>query len=360
MRKVLLSYIWFLFAAVCLRGQEIPVYKILKHSDRVFYNTNMPKIEVKAYSGYYMPSQAELTCNIRGMDDSLIYSFTQEFRIDTEDSAKISFAFNLEPGFYKVRLAHGNMELNSCNIGYEPEKIEYTPTGSGDIYARWEADRSMLSAVPLDAQMTKIKKAGGKESEIYALTLRGLNNRVIKGYYSVPKKKGVYGAVITFYPKDSVAMPAAEGADSLIRLNIAPDSSSVDLLRAVDFLQTRTEVSLKDVVAQGEGKGASYALIAAALDVRIWMIAIHSPVVRNISLTDIGSLNDIACAAGKIRVPVLFGMNLDDDGASPALENFMIYNNIKAEKNYYIFIGKEHGELWRDIVETFYTKYGND
>lgn len=346
-----------LLATIALEADEMPKYRIMKNSDRVFYNTNMPLVKVKAYSSNYMPSAVELKCLVKeSVSDSLVFSFTQNFKIETEDSAAISFAFNLSPGFYKVELSHKGSLLNKCTIGYEPEKIEFQPEKNDTLLSYIGKCSDELISVPLNAAVTKVKKLSGKLRNVYRIKMDGADGGFVDGYYAVPKKKGLYSAVVTFCSKDSIIPPVADEADSLIHLNIAPDKSVADLLRAVDFLQTRPEVSLADVVSYGEGVGAAYALAAAAIDKRIWRSAVYAPAVEDFKHKELSSISDLVQLVEKIESQVLFGLNIDDE-KSTAYNNFAVYNNIRSEKEYYIFVEEKNPLLWKKIVEHFYEKH---
>ena len=208
--KLLLHLLLFLISA-SLCGQEVE-FEILKPYDRVYYNSNIPSVEVMAYAGRYFNSHGELECIIKD-GDKIIYRFSQNFMAAMNDSAKLSFAFNLDPGFYKVELRKEGKLINECVIGYEPEFIEkkgvVEEPGSG-FENYWRGKIEELSTYP------KLTEVGAyrKGSQYLAWGNKSIDKTPHEGFYTQKELKEIvaYAARLNIMIVPELDMPAHLGA----------------------------------------------------------------------------------------------------------------------------------------------------
>ncbi len=352
----------FLFSGgISLTAQNVD-FKILQPFDRVYYNSNIPTVEVMARAGRYFNSHGELECTINS-GDSVLYRFSQYFMAAMGDSAKLSFSFNLSPGFYRVDLKSEGRHIGGCVIGYEPEMIETDaeiPDDGGSFGQYWSEKIEELSTYPKLASEKKIKELSKGSRDIYKVSINSYGGRSIECYYSVPRQKGRYKAVVRLVNlSDSLTFEKLGrqlASDTLSdRIILAAQvGESIDVVRLIDFLQEKEEVLLGNIFAEGCGKAAARAMIASAIDKRIAAVALFAPVSEYADL-DTPLYGNLYVAAENIDKPVLFGVDMDGAIADPS-ENFALYNRLKCEKSYYIFPDKERLLLWDSLKRNFFDK----
>ena len=360
--KLLLHLLLFLIPA-SLCGQEVE-FEILKPYDRVYYNSNIPSVEVMAYAGRYFNSHGELECIIKD-GDKIIYRFSQNFMAAMNDSAKLSFAFNLDPGFYKVELRKEGKLINECVIGYEPELIEkkgvVEEPGSG-FENYWRGKIEELSTYPKLTEVYKVKELSKGGKNIYRVSIHSFGGKTLEGYYAVPKQKGLYKAVVKAYAlSDTLDLEDLEryAASDTLSDRIcftAQTEESVDIVRFVDFLQEEDAVSLSNIFVEGYGKAGAYALVAAAIDNRISAVAVYAPGCPDYTGADTPQYSNLWMAASKLKTPLLFGVDINGRVADPYTD-FSVYNRVRCDKSYYIFLENGEPQMWERLKRNFFDKY---
>jgi cephalosporin-C deacetylase-like acetyl esterase len=330
----------------------------------------------------------------------------------------ISVAFKLpEPGFYRCRLyvesngAAGDVE--TCNIGYEPEKIISPRDAKPDFDAFWAATRAELDKVKPSYKLTLIPARSTGAKNIYHLEMSSYGNVKIEGYYASPKAKGVYPAIVVYmgygsepyFPHTDGNPGYAEFILSVRGQGIQKAASTygdwiawglesketyyyrgafMDLVRAVDFLASRPEVDKGKIVAEGGSQGGAFTLAACALDSRIKAGAPTVPFLSDYrdyfeivgwprssfeayltehpnrtwdEVYDVLTYFDVKNLAGYIKCPIFMAAGLQDD-VCPPHTNFAGYNLIPSEKQYRIYHDQAHGTPaeWNELR----TKFFND
>ena len=360
---------FFLFIPFMAFADGEMEYKILKISDRVFYNTNKPTIKVAIYNKGEEKHTGSVVCRVEPTTGEHVFDFGQEFLVAPSDSSFLSFTFALEKGFYKVSLLADGQQKERVVMAYEPEMIGSgadTSFNGKDYYANvlQQLERQQLYAL-----VEKVKKSGGKMREAYKVNIRSIGGRYFEGYYLYPKKRGIYPVVITCADKnETLEMPAIDSypdridfvittRKSLIRNEDYYKGSYIDIMRAIDFVYSRKEADLKNIFLQGNGCGGAMVLAAAALDKRVAGVSVYAPGYSDESAVEGSKPYEVKNVSENIECPVLMGVGLEDTVCPPA-DNFEIYNPIKGTKEYYIFIeGHYPPAEWKEITDNFYMKH---
>ena len=357
-------------------------YRIGQGYDRMFYNTNNPKIEIVAYNkDEYLGCNADIVCKVESFDGEPVYQFFQRFYAAPSDSATLGFSFSVAPGFYRVILEKEGEAIERAVMGYEPEKIidksfanSFVLENGSTVYASeipllWKVSVNVLADIPINADVHKVKKNGGKLRNAYKVTMRSVENAVIEGYYVTPKKSGVYPVAITCTDKnEELWIPDCNCNGERIDFVIAPRKTRVpneahyfnmcmDVVRAIDFVVHRKEADLKNIVLNGRGVGGALAIGAAALDNRVAAVSAYAPALSIESADGREKVYDIKYMSGELKCPLLMGVGLEDTMCPPH-KNFEIYNRVESVKEYYIFVN-DHSlpALWSELADNFYSKH---
>ncbi len=387
-----LRYCVVVFGVLCCvcsaYGQSDVVYKIEEGYDRMFYNTNNPKIEVKVRNKEkYLGYASDICCKVETYDGTPVYEFFQKYYIAPADSTVLGFSFKVNPGFYRIILEKNGEVIEKAVMGYEPELLgkgrnnplvingieQFAKKGDSlDTFLaeeKWKNSFNLLKVVPMNATVEKVKKIKGKLRNIYKVTLKSAGNTVIEGYYAAPKENGVYPVVVTCTDKnENIWMPDGNSYGDRIDFVVSPRSEGagkekyyfdicMDVIRAVDFVVQRKEVDLKNIYLAGRGQGGALAIGAAALDDRVAAVAVYAPGLLTENVLGTIPAYDIKNLGERVKCPVLMGIGLEDDVCAP-YESFGIYNTLKCAKEYYVFVDK-HSEpaLWRELADNFYSKH---
>ena len=368
--RLYISILFFIIVASLQASADNELsYKVLKIADRVFYNTNKPVIKVLVSNKGMENCHGNVICRIETDSHEHVYDFEQDFSVAQSDSAILSFKFGLDKGFYRVSVfANGKLE-EQVNMAYEPELVDSDCDKDFDPAVFYRKARYELEKLPVYALVEKVKKTGAKYRDVYKVKIRSLEGVYIEGYYAVPKKSGIYSVVLTCLDKnETLMMPDIDGYQDRIDFVISPRKSFVhnelyyvnsymDLIRAIDFIYGRKEADLKNISLQGIGEGGAMVLAVAALDKRVASLSVYAPGYSNENILDKSLAYDVKNLSGHIECPVVMGVGLEDKVIPPAA-NFGIYNLIKSNKEYYIFIeGHYPPTQWKDIADNFYKKH---
>ncbi len=350
-------------------AQREVVYRIGEGYDRMFYNTNNPKIEFTVVNkDKYLGYSSGICCKVETYSGEPVYEFLQKFYIAPADSSVLGFSFRVNPGFYRVILEKDGEVLERAVMGYEPELLGGDSSGVFIGAENWKNSFNLLKGVPMNATVSKVKKAGGRLRNIYKVRLCSVGNVIIEGYYAVPKAGGIYPVVVTCTDKgEQIWLPSGDANEDRIDFVISPRKEGVrnnqyyfnicmDVIRAVDFVVQRKEADLRSIYLNGKGLGGALAIGAAALDDRVAAVTAYAPGMLTESVLGTEPIYDIKNLGGWVKCPVLMGVGLEDSVCAPHV-SFGIYNALECKKEYYIFIDK-HNEpaLWKELSDNFYSK----
>lgn len=330
---------------------------------------------------------------------------TQEVMPAKGTPQQMKFAFpKLSPGFYKVTLSDGDKAGKEFWIGYEPQNVVSLPDNQADIDAFWQRANEELAQVPVDYTLKELPEKSGKKRKTYQVEILSLGGDTIKGYVTIPVKKGKYPVHI--YYNGYGAEPWTPGADDRpewIELNIFargqgldkptnkygdwiqygldnPENyyyrgAFMDCVRALDFAGQLPQADGVNFFAEGGSQGGAFTLAAAALDPkkRLRAIAPYIPFLsdyphyfeivdwpaypvktkaaqlgmtpeqmyRNLSYFDLKNL------ARRIDTPLLMGVGLQDP-VCPPHTNFSSFNLINSEKDFIIYPECGHTVVYED------------
>ncbi|MDR3188795.1 MAG: acetylxylan esterase [Prevotellaceae bacterium] len=333
-----------------------------------------------------------------------------------EKAATVAFKLP-EPGFYRCTLyAESNGvagDMETFNVGYEPEKIVSPRDAKPDLEAFWAATRAELDKVAPGYKLTLIPERSTGAKNIYHVEMSSFGNVRIEGYYAEPKAKGVYPAIAVYMGYGSEPyFPHTDGNPGYAEFILSVRGQGIqkaksaygdwivwglesketyyyrgafmDLVRAVDFLASRPKVDKEKIVAEGGSQGGAFTLAACALDSRIRAGAPTIPFLSDYrdyfeivgwprssfeaylnehpnrtwdEVYDVLSYFDIKNLSGWIRCPIVMAAGLQDE-VCPPHTNFAGYNLISSEKQYRIYHDQGHGTPaeWQDVR----TKFFND
>ena len=225
-----------------------------------------------------------------------------------------------EPGFLICRATYVTNKTSVTALGgagFDPEKIKPSMPVPDDFDTFWQAKKTELAKIPMDAKLTPVKSTS-KDVESFDLQL-GSIGAPVSGYFARPigaKPKSlpviltVHGAGVR---SSSLGGPVGWAKQGLLALDINahglpngnPDKYYSDLangelkdyrtrgndsrdtiyflgmylrlVRALDFLTAQPEWDGRTVVVYGSSQGGAQAIAAAGLDKRVTFIAAGVP-----------------------------------------------------------------------------------
>jgi cephalosporin-C deacetylase len=310
----------------------------------------------------------------------------------------------VEPGFYMVKINFSNEEFSKKEqmaFGVEPEKIVSPPNPQPDFDAYWQRAKNELAAVDPQFKVIRMDSLCNDRRNVYLVEMRSLGNVLIRGWYSVPVREGVYPAVLLVQGYSSTIFPEfVDYGDDIIGfgLNIRGHGNSkdninpgfpgylqyqlhdkeqyiyrgafMDCVRAVDFLYSRPEVDKKRVGVEGGSQGGALTFATAALsNDRIAVCVPQVPFLSDFEdyfkvarwpadeftelVEEEKTLNwqqvfytlsyiDIKNLASRIKAPMLMAVGLVDDVCPPHI-NFAAFNQVKSTKEYIVYPQAGHG-----------------
>jgi len=304
------------------------------------------------------------------------------------------------PGFYHVSatitLETGNDYSASKVIGINPEKIVSLIDPEDDFDLFWRNSLRELEAITPNFVVEKQKREKNSKTDLYKVEMMSFGNLRVMGWLEVPKKKGIFPALLRV-PGYRSNMKPADKYDDLIVFSFNPRSHGdsddtkdthldlwirglnteeeyyyrgayLDCIRAVDFLASRKDVDQNRIAVWGGSQGGGFSFATAALDPRIdlcisdipWMsdwpnyFAItywpeigdwfaENPDQNWQSMLQTLSYFDTKNMAGKIKCPVIMSISLQD-AVCPPSTSFATYNLITSPKEYTVH---KHSGHWQ-------------
>jgi cephalosporin-C deacetylase len=310
----------------------------------------------------------------------------------------------LKPGFYRGTI---RFECSECSkqhqfaFGVDPEKVVSPPDPQADFTEYWARAKRELAAVEPQFKMLRKDSLCTERRDLYLVEMRSLQNVLVRGWYSVPKKPGRYAAFLHVQGYSSFMQPGGMVQDDdfvSFGLNIRGHGNSrddvnpgfpgflqdhlldpecyiyrgayMDCLRALDFLCTRPEVDATRIVVEGGSQGGALSFAAAALAperVRLCVPGVpflsdfphyfkiaswpgneffqfekDHPSVTWGQIYRTLSYVDIKNLAPWIKAPVFMSIGLMDETCPPH-SNFAAYNNLRVPREYVAYPYSGHG-----------------
>ncbi len=185
----------------------------------------------------------------------------------------------------------------------------------GDLQSFWNATRSELDQVPLNAVLEEAPGLGGREYDTYAVRLDSFQGIGLRAWYSVPKDPPRSGrfpavlavpgyggekpipthlalsgfAVLTLFPRGQGESRQEWQLDHGTKLTYHLADKErfyyrggyMDCVRGVDFLSQREEVDPGRIGMWSRSQGGGLTLVTAALDSRLQVAVAEEPFLCN-------------------------------------------------------------------------------
>lgn len=344
-----------------------------------------------------------LTPDVPGMTPQI--SMSQQVLTRKGETKNLVFSFpELTPGFYRCTVSDDGNPGKSFWIGYEPQNVVSLPDSQPDFDEFWAKAIDELAQIPAAYTMTVIPEKSGKKRKTYEVHVPSVAGDTIKGYATIPVKKGKYPVHIYYngygvdpWNVDADARPdwievimwtRGQGLDEStnkygdwIQSGLeSPDTyyyrnAFMDCLRTLDFVEQLPQADTGRIYAEGGSQGGAFTLAAASLDPkkRLRAIAPYVPFLSDypdyfelvewpgISVkgkaAQIGmppaemyrtmSYFDLKNLARRITAPVLMGVGLQDPTCPPHT-NFSSFNLINSEKDFIIYPECGHTVVYDD------------
>ncbi len=396
-------------------------YKVKQTNDWVFYSPQNPTIQVIVANNQDEAAKLSLHLQVTTDDYKLLHQFSQAVSLNKGDSTEVDFSFSVPaPGFYRCSVFQDEdgivNEIKKFNIGYEPTSIISLPDNKPDLKQFWDESLVKLAKIAPEYKLTLIPDSSTNIRKLYKVSMKSFGEVEISGYYCTPVKKGKYPAIIGYMGYGSKPWaPKANDNPGFVEFVLSVRGQSLqqptniygdwitygiqskesfyyrgafmDLVRAIDFIASRSEVDTKNIFAEGGSQGGAFTLAACALDHRIAAAApyipflsdypdyfkiVHwpgdvlkaalakQPLMTETQLYEMLSYFDIKNLAGWIKCPVIMGVGLQDE-VCPPHTNFSGYNRISTEKEYHIFptYGHDVPPSWWITRMDFFKKHMN-
>lgn len=326
----------------------------------------------------------------------------------------------LKPGFYQVQLSFSSEEIHAQKIfwfGISPEQVISKHENIKEIYNFWDETKEELNATDPNYIVAKVDSLCNSVNNVFSVEMKSLDNVTVRGWYITPAKEGNYPAVLHLQGYSVAMQPGWFMGDADIihfaldirghgrsRDEINPGfwtpgyvgymlndpkkyiyrGAFMDCCRAIDFLLSRNEIDSKNIAVEGHSQGGGLSLATAALcagkvkfcvtgspflsdfpnhtkirtvymdEMRYYMINNNiskEQVYKTMNFVDVKNLTPL------ISCPVLLGVGLFDDDCPPHI-NFVAYNNIKSNKEYFICPSNGHflGRNWENYRDSWIRK----
>jgi cephalosporin-C deacetylase len=308
------------------------------------------------------------------------------------------------PGFYLCRAAFESpmySTLHRFGFGVDPERIVSPADAPPDFDDYWARAKKELAAVAPQFRVIRKDSLCTEKRDVFLVEMRSLQNVLVRGWYSVPKKPGRYPVFLHVQGYSSNMQPASmvqEDDFASFGLNVRGHGNSqddvnpgfpgylqdhvldpecyiyrgayMDCLRALDFLFTRPEIDTTRIVVEGSSQGGALSFATAALaggrirlcvpgvpflsDFRhyfkvanwpgnefVQFVQSHPGVTWDKVFATLAYI-DIKNLAPKIQAPLFMSVGLLDETCPPHI-NFAAYNQVKSPKRFMAYPYSGHG-----------------
>jgi cephalosporin-C deacetylase len=307
------------------------------------------------------------------------------------------------PGFYRIKAIVTSPSFHDSVyeqvIGIDPEKINEPLDKKEDFDSFWNKTLDELSKVDLEYKISPIKRAGKTKTNLFRVEMKSYQGTTVRGWLEVPKKKGIYPAllrvpgyqenmepidvaddmiVFSFNTRDHGESDDSEGGRNWDMWVRGLDSKEhyyykglfMDCIRALDYLSAREDVDTNRIAIWGGSQGGGLSFSTAALDNRVALCIADIPYMCDYpnyfeithwkeidnwfekhpnatweTVLNTLSYYDTKNFADRIKCPVWMGVGLQDDICPPST-SFVTYNNVRTDKNYVVYKNERH---WQPV-----------
>jgi cephalosporin-C deacetylase len=306
-----------------------------------------------------------------------------------------AFDFDALPvGFYhsivRFQDAKGNNMKEKYAFAVEPTEAKIAPMPPADFVDFWHEARTELDSIAPEFKLTRTPQYATEKTDVFEVEMRSIGNIRVRGYYAQPKNKTNLPALLHVQGYSSVMLPFdVDQPVAQFFLNIRGHGNSqsdlnpgfpgfllkgldsektyiyrgayMDCIRAIDFLESRSEVDTSRIGVEGASQGGALSFAAAALDKRIKLCAPDVPFLSDFrnyfkiadwpamefkthaalhfrkmeTIYSVLDYFDIKHLTPMISCPVIMGVGLYDPTCPPAI-NFAAYNNLASTNKEYL------------------------
>jgi cephalosporin-C deacetylase len=404
-KKIMASIILCCFI-LCVQAQDLPLNIRLEVNDEdgVIINKNTIQAYLTVKNSDIQEVQFSAEWTILTDDWQPLKVVTLSETVEAGRSLRMDYPlFRFPaPGFYRIRVIVKQIGFDPQNlehvIGVDPEKITALKDGLQDLEEFWTREIAGLAEIPPNYKLTPIKRESSK-TNLFEVEMKSYNGLTVRGWLEVPKKKGVYPALLRV-PGYQENIEPIDAADDLIVFSFntrdhgeSDDSDGkatrswdmwvrglesidnyyykglfLDCIRAMDFLETRKDVDQDRIAVWGGSQGGGLSFATAALDDRVDLCIADIPFMCEFpkyfeithwkevdtwfsehpkenweSILNTLAYYDTKNLAHKIKCPVWMGIGLQDDVCPPAT-SFVTYNYIESEKSYVVYKNDYHSQ----------------
>jgi cephalosporin-C deacetylase len=337
----------------------------------------------------------DLTVEIRKFTGEKVAELTRKVQIlKGRDFSMPPFQFDSLPvGFYhsivRFQDTRGNNLKETYAFAVEPTEAKVPPMQPTDFDAFWQEARTELDAIAPDFKLTPTPQYSSSKTDVFEVEMRSLGNIRVRGYYAQPKNKTNLPALLHVQGYSSIMTPYdVDQPMAQFYLNIRGHGNSqsdlnpgfpgfllkgldsaktyiyrgayMDCVRAIDFLESRSEVDTTRIGVEGASQGGALSYAVAALDKRIKLCAPDVPFLSDFrnyfqiaawpamefktysalhfkkmeTIYSVLDYFDIKHLTPMITCPVIMGVGLYDPTCPPAI-NFAAYNNLASKDKEY-------------------------
>lgn len=244
------------------------------------------------------------------------------FELSAGDTTSIPTQIKFDqPGVFRgrVKVADDKDHERTVEWVFTHDFPNYDPPQQrpDDFDEFWQQTLKVLADVPMAAELTPVPEQSDEHSEVFKVSLAGLNGRRFHGWYWKPRKPGRYPVRLELpssgiYKRTANQVPhgpdycgmwiAIHGLPVELDFETRPDDPAAwnywthgiespqtsmwrtiyaSMVRSVDFLSSRSEVDAKRIMCSGGSQGGGLSLVLAGLDKRISFAApAHSGLCR--------------------------------------------------------------------------------
>ncbi len=219
---------------------------------------------------------------------------------------EIPINFNLNENNHVVCEVNLAGEIGKAGAAIDCFNIQPVEEKPADFKAFWDGLINTSNGIPLDPVITPFSST--QYSTSYKMSLANIEGKRVYGYISVPVGDGPFPAIITFPPfgtDPSIVVPEnvfSEWSNCIsISLSIHNvDAEEVDpnaylgevitdrdqiyfksgimgAIRAIDYLQTRTDFDQTNICSYGVSQGGGLAMLFAGIDERVDVLMTTNP-----------------------------------------------------------------------------------
>ncbi len=302
-------------------------------------------------------------------------------------------------GFYKLNLTINVSEYDDTLrrvFGVNTPDIRSSTPKPADFDKFWQTSVDSLKKIPLRTVVTLQPNMERDGLDCYLVEVQTWGNITVRGWLTMSKKakpgrklpvwlvvpgyggtgvKPIYGnddlAVLAFNVRGQgnskdIINPSKDGyltTDINNRDKYIYRGAIMDVIRAVDFIESRPELDVNNIICSGGSMGGYLSIAACSLDKRIKICSANNPVfsdwrslagnaewpmsaiqkystqMRIPMQSILGNLDyyDLKNFAYQLECEALIGISLLDPLAPPYNE-FVMLNNIKNKNNYKLFV----------------------